>query len=223
MTLATIDADGVAGSSLRRARRDDLPALVEAPRRRCAPGERRQLTRSERRGPYEAAFEAIDRDPAHTLVAVEDAAGTVVATMQLTLIPGLARAGAARMQVEAVRGRGGGARPRTGHRDAALGDRRGPFTRGRPRAAHLRRAPRGRPPVLRATRVRAIPPGVQALPLTSPRAPRTGVASGRSCDRVAVTRLTRQMCLLQNHFHMSREAVRKSSSSAPASAGSPPR
>ena len=73
-----------------------------APRRRCAPGERRQLCDRTSRA-YEAAFEAIDHDPAHTLVAVEDASGTVVATMQLTLIPGLARAGATRMQVEAVR------------------------------------------------------------------------------------------------------------------------
>ena len=101
MTLATIDADGVP-FLLRRARRDDLPALVEL---LAADALRANDDSSaiERRGPYEAAFEAIDRDPAHTLVAVEDAAGTVVATMQLTLIPGLARAGATRMQVEAVR------------------------------------------------------------------------------------------------------------------------
>ena len=101
MTLATIDADGVP-FLLRPARRDDLRALVEL---LAADALRANDDSSaiERRGPYEAAFEAIDRDPAHTLVAVEDAAGTVVATMQLTLIPGLARAGATRMQVEAVR------------------------------------------------------------------------------------------------------------------------
>ena len=101
MTLATIDADGVP-FLLRRARRDDLPALVEL---LAADALRANDDSSaiERRGPYEAAFEAIDRDPAHTLVAVEDVAATVVATMQLTLSPGLARAGATRMQVEAVR------------------------------------------------------------------------------------------------------------------------
>jgi hypothetical protein len=54
-------------------------------------------------GAYETAFAAIDGDPAQTLVAVEDAAGDVVGTMQLTLIPGLARGGASRLQVEAVR------------------------------------------------------------------------------------------------------------------------
>ncbi len=101
MTLATIDAAGVP-FTLRRARRDDLPALVEL---LAADALRANDDSSavERRLPYEVAFEAIDRDPAHTLVAVEDASGTLVATMQLTLIPGLARAGAARMQVEAVR------------------------------------------------------------------------------------------------------------------------
>ncbi len=57
----------------------------------------------ERRDAYEHAFEAIDADPAQTLVAVEASGGEVVGTMQLTLIPGLARGGATRMQIEAVR------------------------------------------------------------------------------------------------------------------------
>ncbi|MGL3807155.1 N-acetyltransferase family protein [Paeniglutamicibacter sp. R2-26] len=49
------------------------------------------------------AFLAIDRDPAQLLVVVDDAESTVVATMQLTIIPGLARNGATRLLVEAVR------------------------------------------------------------------------------------------------------------------------
>jgi len=57
----------------------------------------------ERRAPYVAAFHAIDADPAHLLCVVDDAAGSVVATMQLTLLPGLARGGASRLQIEAVR------------------------------------------------------------------------------------------------------------------------
>ncbi|NVM98831.1 GNAT family N-acetyltransferase [Arthrobacter sp. SDTb3-6] len=57
----------------------------------------------ERRGPYLAAFHAIDADPAHLLCVVDDDAGTVVATMQLSLLPGLARGGSARLQIEAVR------------------------------------------------------------------------------------------------------------------------
>jgi GNAT superfamily N-acetyltransferase len=51
---------------------------------------------------YERAFEAIDRDPAHLLVAAEDDSG-VVGTFQLSFLPGLARRGGWRAQVEAVR------------------------------------------------------------------------------------------------------------------------
>lgn len=53
--------------------------------------------------PYREAFAAIDADPAQLLVAVKDPAGLVVGTLQLTFIPGLARQGALRAQVEAVR------------------------------------------------------------------------------------------------------------------------
>jgi GNAT superfamily N-acetyltransferase len=64
-----------------------------------------------RRGPtvarpgagHRAAFDAIDADPAQLLVVGRDRAGRVVATMQLTFIPGLSREGATRMQIEAVR------------------------------------------------------------------------------------------------------------------------
>jgi GNAT superfamily N-acetyltransferase len=101
MPLATIDAGGVP-FTLRRARRDDLPALIEMI---AADALRAKDDSSapEHRERYEAAFDAIDRDPAHTLVVVDDASGAGVGTMQLTLIPGLARGGAARMQIEAVR------------------------------------------------------------------------------------------------------------------------
>jgi GNAT superfamily N-acetyltransferase len=53
-------------------------------------------------GPYRRAFAAIDADPAHLLV-VAEADGTVVGTLQLTLVPGLSRRGALRAQVEGVR------------------------------------------------------------------------------------------------------------------------
>ncbi|HKD89893.1 MAG TPA: GNAT family N-acetyltransferase, partial [Streptosporangiaceae bacterium] len=46
--------------------------------------------------------EAIDADPAHTLVVAEQA-GEIVGTMQLSFLPGLARRGALRAQIEAVR------------------------------------------------------------------------------------------------------------------------
>ncbi|PYI39718.1 GNAT family N-acetyltransferase [Arthrobacter psychrolactophilus] len=70
--------------------RDQLRAAVES----SAP---------ERRAPYLAAFHAIDADPAHLLSVVENSEGAVVATMQLTFLPGMARGGATRLQIEAVR------------------------------------------------------------------------------------------------------------------------
>jgi GNAT superfamily N-acetyltransferase len=54
------------------------------------------------RDAYEQAFRAIDRDPAQLLV-VAEAEGQVVATLQLSFIPGLSRRGALRAQVESVR------------------------------------------------------------------------------------------------------------------------
>ena len=53
-------------------------------------------------GPYRRAFELVDADPAHLLV-VAKAGAEVVGTMQLSFIPGLARRGALRAQIEAVR------------------------------------------------------------------------------------------------------------------------
>jgi GNAT superfamily N-acetyltransferase len=53
--------------------------------------------------PYVAAFREIDRDPRHHLVTVREVGGGLVGTMQLTLIPGLARGGATRLQIEGVR------------------------------------------------------------------------------------------------------------------------
>ena len=52
--------------------------------------------------PYRAAFTEIDADPAHLLV-VAESAGRVVGTLQLSFLPSLARRGARRGQVEAVR------------------------------------------------------------------------------------------------------------------------
>ncbi|MDT0264209.1 GNAT family N-acetyltransferase [Jatrophihabitans lederbergiae] len=52
--------------------------------------------------PYLDAFGVIDADPAHLLLVATDGA-QVLATMQLTFLPGLARRGALRGQIEAVR------------------------------------------------------------------------------------------------------------------------
>jgi GNAT superfamily N-acetyltransferase len=53
--------------------------------------------------PYRRAFATIDGDPHQLLVAVRDEHAALVGTMQLTLIPGLARGGVTRLQIEAVR------------------------------------------------------------------------------------------------------------------------
>lgn len=52
---------------------------------------------------YEWAFAEIDADPSQFLALVRDESDEVVGTVQLTLIPGLARAGAKRLLIEAVR------------------------------------------------------------------------------------------------------------------------
>jgi GNAT superfamily N-acetyltransferase len=88
---------------LRRATADDLDAVLALLADDPISAARGDRARAEDRPAYERAFEAIDRDPAQRLLVVADAAGLVVGTMQLTLIPGLARRGATRLQVEAVR------------------------------------------------------------------------------------------------------------------------
>ncbi|NYG07543.1 ADP-ribose pyrophosphatase YjhB (NUDIX family)/GNAT superfamily N-acetyltransferase [Phycicoccus badiiscoriae] len=96
--LAALDAGG-RPVVLRRATREDVPAVValiaddQLGATRESPGEL---------AAYLRAFAAIDADPAQLLVVLDDG-GVVVGTMQLTVIPGLARGGALRAQVEAVR------------------------------------------------------------------------------------------------------------------------
>jgi GNAT superfamily N-acetyltransferase len=93
--LATLDGT----VTLRRAVPDDLPevvALLAADQL----GVHREA--ADDLQPYRAAFDAITADPAHLLVVAVEA-GRVVGTMQLSFIPGLARRGAWRAQVEAVR------------------------------------------------------------------------------------------------------------------------
>ena len=101
MTFATLEA-GDSNFVLRRAQRGDLVglvALIAADSLRAA----EETPDPDGAEPYERAFEAIDADAAQTLTVLEAADGRVVGTMQLTVIPGLARRGAMRMQIEAVR------------------------------------------------------------------------------------------------------------------------
>jgi GNAT superfamily N-acetyltransferase len=96
--VETLDLDG-RRFSVSRASESDVPDLA-ALLADDALGAHRESTDVE---PYAVAFQEIDRDPNQLLVAVRDVDGHIVGTMQLTLIPGLARAGAKRLQIERVR------------------------------------------------------------------------------------------------------------------------
>lgn len=87
---------------LRQARREDVPALV-ALIAADQLGESRDGVRSDADlAAYEAAFQAIDADAGEILL-VADVDAAVVGTLQLSFLPGLARGGAMRAQIEAVR------------------------------------------------------------------------------------------------------------------------
>jgi ribosomal protein S18 acetylase RimI-like enzyme len=107
--LLTADVDG-GTFRLRHASPADLPAIV-ALLADDAIGTVREAGGD--MAPYERAFAAIDADPSHLLVVGElvppgtagsgSGEGTVVATFQLSFLPGISRHGAWRAQIEAVR------------------------------------------------------------------------------------------------------------------------
>lgn len=88
---------------LRRARLADLTRIIELLADDPISASRGDTARAEDRDRYERAFAAIDRDPAQELLVATSPHGDVLGTMQLTTIPGLARAGTDRLQIEAVR------------------------------------------------------------------------------------------------------------------------
>ncbi|MGA8116601.1 MAG: GNAT family N-acetyltransferase [Actinocatenispora sp.] len=85
--------------TIRRARREDVPAIV-ALLADDALGAGRESPTDQ--APYLAAFEALDGDP-NQYLAVAELGGEVVGTLQLTFLPGLSHRGGWRAQVEAVR------------------------------------------------------------------------------------------------------------------------
>ncbi len=96
LSLAAADVE------LRRAVFGDLPAIVELLADDPLGSSRESAAADPDLQPYARAFLAIDDDPAQLLV-VATASAAVVGTMQLSFIPGLARRGALRAQIEAVR------------------------------------------------------------------------------------------------------------------------
>ena len=101
MAVRTTLSVGGRPVELRRAVDGDLPALVgllaDDPL-----GSTRQARADDDLAPYRRAFALIDGDPAHVLVVAADG-DDVVGTCQLSFLPGLARRGALRAQIEAVR------------------------------------------------------------------------------------------------------------------------
>ncbi|WP_035743373.1 GNAT family N-acetyltransferase [Arthrobacter sp. MA-N2] len=85
--------------TLRRAHWEDLPAIL---RLLAADQLGSSRENAEDIGPYLQAFQQINEDPAQLLV-VGHLNGSCVATFQLSFIPGLARKGSLRCQIEAVR------------------------------------------------------------------------------------------------------------------------
>jgi GNAT superfamily N-acetyltransferase len=87
---------------IRRAVAEDIPAIVamlaDDPR-----GAERETDAGH--SGYQAAFLEIDADP-NQFLAVGELGGEVVASLQLTIIPGLSRQGSKRGLIEAVRVRG---------------------------------------------------------------------------------------------------------------------
>ncbi|MGH3272326.1 MAG: GNAT family N-acetyltransferase [Trebonia sp.] len=99
--LETLDL-GPARVMLRRAVASDVPEIVDLLAADQLGSTRDGSTCPEDLAAYQAAFETINRDPAHLLLVAQAGPG-IVATMQLSFLPGLARRGALRAQIEAVR------------------------------------------------------------------------------------------------------------------------
>jgi GNAT superfamily N-acetyltransferase len=99
--LAQLELDR-APVTLRAARRGDVPAIVALIAADQLGATRDGVRDEADLAGYLRAFEAIDADPAHIL-AVAESGGQLVGTMQLSFLPGLARRGSLRAQIEAVR------------------------------------------------------------------------------------------------------------------------
>ena len=101
---------------MRRAELRDLDAILRLLADDAVSAGRGDRNRPEDRPAYERAFGAIDHDPAQLLLVTESEGDAIVGTMQLSLLPGLARRGAMRLQIEAVR-------VRSDRRSAGIGGR----------------------------------------------------------------------------------------------------
>lgn len=88
--------------NIRRATKDDVPAIVQMLAQDPL-GELRENYTEPLPQSYWQAFDAIADDPNQELVVVENEAGQVMGTLQLSFIPYLTYQGGIRSQIEAVR------------------------------------------------------------------------------------------------------------------------
>ncbi|WNY32991.1 GNAT family N-acetyltransferase [Curtobacterium flaccumfaciens] len=89
--------------TLRNATEADLDALMALLSDDPISAARGDVAAPEDRPQYADSLRSIVDDPANALLVAEDADGRLVGTLQLTRIPGMARRGATRLLVEAVR------------------------------------------------------------------------------------------------------------------------
>lgn len=92
---------GAESVSIRRARRDDVPAIV-AMLADDHLGRARERVEDPLPAAYYAAFERVERDPNLTLV-VAESEGRVVGCLQLAILPGISSQGGVRGLLEDVR------------------------------------------------------------------------------------------------------------------------
>ena len=102
------------GLVLREAVEADLDSLMALLADDSISAARGDLDAAEDRPTYLTALRAITDDPANALLVVVNASESLVGTMQLTRIPGMARRGATRLLIEAVR-------VRSDHRSLGIG------------------------------------------------------------------------------------------------------
>ena len=105
--LETVEL-GTSTVVLRRAEAGDVPAIVDLLAADQLGAARDGVTTAQDLAAYQRAFRAINADPAHLLVVAQagpqlQVGQQIAGTLQLSFIPGLARRGALRAQIEAVR------------------------------------------------------------------------------------------------------------------------
>ena len=92
----------ISSTTIRRARRDDIGAIV-AMLADDPLGSARERLEHPLPPSYFQAFEALDRDPNIRLVVAQDADGAVIGCLQLCVLPGISSQGASRGLIEDVR------------------------------------------------------------------------------------------------------------------------